>query len=69
MIIGDLQVSNGDSVAKEVGENATFVPTDVSIHLLRIYCAHNEQHPRSLVLCPIELLIRMVHETAGRDQA
>ncbi len=30
VIVGDLQVSNGDGVAKEAGENATFVPTDVS---------------------------------------
>ena len=31
VVIADLQVSDGDGVAKEIGENATFVPTDVSL--------------------------------------
>ena len=30
MIVGDLQVSNGEKVAREIGDNATFVPMDVS---------------------------------------
>lgn len=30
VIIGDLQVSDGEKVAREVGDNATFVPMDVS---------------------------------------
>ena len=30
VVVADLQVSNGESVAKEIGENASFVPTDVS---------------------------------------
>ena len=29
MLIGDLQVSDGEKVAKEIGDNATFVPMDV----------------------------------------
>ena len=29
MIVGDLQVSDGEKVAKEIGENAIFVPMDV----------------------------------------
>ena len=31
VIIGDLQVSNGDKVAQEIGENAVFVAMDVRI--------------------------------------
>ena len=34
VVIADLQVSNGESVAKEIGENASFVPTDVSVTVL-----------------------------------
>ena len=30
MIIGDLQVSDGEKVAREIGDNGTFVPMDVS---------------------------------------
>ena len=30
VIVGDLQVSDGEKVAREIGDNATFVPMDVS---------------------------------------
>ena len=30
VIIGDLQVSDGEKVAREIGDSATFVPMDVS---------------------------------------
>ena len=32
MIIGDLQVSDGEKMARKIGDNATFVPMDVSTH-------------------------------------
>ena len=31
VIIGDLQTSNGDKIAQEIGENAVFVAMDVRI--------------------------------------
>ncbi len=30
MVLADLPTSNGANVAEEMGDNATFVPTDVS---------------------------------------
>ena len=32
VIVGDLQVSDGEKVAREIGDNATFVPMDVSVN-------------------------------------
>lgn len=32
VVIGDIQASTGDKVAKEIGENAIFVAMDVRIY-------------------------------------
>ena len=37
VIVGDLQVSDGEKVAKEIGENAVFVPMDVSLYMMIEY--------------------------------
>ena len=49
MVIADLQVSNGDRVAAEIGKDTTFVPTDVSrIHLVLAW-APGYREPQSCV--------------------
>ena len=48
VIVGDLQVSDGEKVAREIGDNATFVPMDVSA---------NDTNPYILII-PIESLYR-----------
>ena len=41
VIIGDLQVSDGEKVAREIGDNATFVPMDVSTSETCNIISHN----------------------------
>ena len=36
MVVADLPGSEGEAVAKEMGDNATFVATDVSTHTSRL---------------------------------
>ena len=40
VVIADLPSSKGSEVAEEIGEKATFVPTDVSTCLLELYASN-----------------------------
>jgi len=41
VIICDLPTSAGQSLAQQLGENATFSPTDVSVNLVQSVCYVN----------------------------